>query len=150
MSTGIASRTRSRQALPFRQSLSVLLLTGDGDLVFNRGGEHLNHYDLRKRFYAALDRAELRRIRFHDLRHCFGSTAITALNPYAVRATWATSITRPPSATSTTSRAARMRPDSPRRLGINLGINLSQDRALRTTQSKTPVPEGGSVQPIRP
>jgi integrase len=40
---------------------------------------------LRKRFYAALDAAELKRIRFHDLRHHFCSLAITVLDPYAVQ-----------------------------------------------------------------
>jgi integrase len=57
----------------------------DGDLVFTREGEHLNHFDLRKRYYAALERAGLRRLRFHDLRHAFGSAAITTLDPYAVQ-----------------------------------------------------------------
>jgi integrase len=59
--------------------------TADGDLVFSREGEHLNHYDLRKRYYATLKRAGLRRLRFHDLRHCFGSAAITTLDAYAVQ-----------------------------------------------------------------
>jgi integrase len=59
--------------------------TADGDLVFTRGGEHLDHYDLRKRYYAALGRAGLRRLRFHDLRHAFGSAAITKLDPHAVQ-----------------------------------------------------------------
>jgi integrase len=59
--------------------------TADDDLVFSREGEHLNHYDLRKRYYTAVKRAGLRRLRFHDLRHCFGSAAITALDPYAVQ-----------------------------------------------------------------
>jgi integrase len=40
---------------------------------------------LRRRFYGALERAGLRRIRFHDLRHHFGSLAITVLDPYAVQ-----------------------------------------------------------------
>jgi integrase len=57
----------------------------DGDLVFTREGEHLNHFDLRKRYYAALERAGLRRLRFHDLRHAFGSAAITELDPHAVQ-----------------------------------------------------------------
>jgi integrase len=60
--------------------------TGDGDLVFcSTVGTHLDHYGLRRRFYAALDRAGLRRIRFHDLRHAFGSAAIKRLDPYAVQ-----------------------------------------------------------------
>jgi hypothetical protein len=59
--------------------------TGEDDLVFTREGEHLNHFDLRKRYYAALERAGLRRLRFHDLRHAFGSAAITKLDAYAVQ-----------------------------------------------------------------
>ncbi len=59
--------------------------TGDDDLVFTREGEHLNHYELRKRYYAASKRAGLRRLRFHDLRHAFGSAAITKLDAYAVQ-----------------------------------------------------------------
>lgn len=38
-----------------------------------------------RRYYRALEHAELRRIRFHDLRHCFGSAAITKLDAYAVQ-----------------------------------------------------------------
>jgi integrase len=61
-------------------------VTADEDLVFcNTGGEHLDSWALRRRFYKALDRAGLRRIRFHDLRHLFGSLAITVLDPYAVQ-----------------------------------------------------------------
>ena len=49
-------------------------LTDDDDLVFcNTVGEHLDAWALRRRFYAALERAGLRRIRFHDLRHTFGT-----------------------------------------------------------------------------
>jgi integrase len=60
--------------------------TGEDDLVFsNTVGDHLNSWSLRRRFYLALDRAELRRIRFHDLRHHFGTNAITALDAYAVQ-----------------------------------------------------------------
>jgi integrase len=59
--------------------------TEDDDLVFTREGEHLNSYALRRRYYATLNRAGLRRLRFHDLRHAFGSAAITKLDPYAVQ-----------------------------------------------------------------
>lgn len=60
--------------------------TEDGDLVFcNQVGDHLNHARVRRRFYRALERAGLRRIRFHDLRHHFGTNAITALDAYAVQ-----------------------------------------------------------------
>lgn len=60
--------------------------TSDGDLVFcSEVGEYLDHFGLRKRYYAALELAGLRRVRFHDLRHCFGTAAITKLDPYAVQ-----------------------------------------------------------------
>lgn len=60
--------------------------TDDGDLVFaSEVGEHLDHFTLRKRYYAALDRAGLRRIRFHDLRHAFGTAAIQKLDAYSVQ-----------------------------------------------------------------
>lgn len=60
--------------------------TGDDDLVFcSEAGDHLDHFKLRKSYYAALDRAGLRRIRFHDLRHAFGTAAIKTLDPYAVQ-----------------------------------------------------------------
>lgn len=52
--------------------------TGPDDLVFTETGAPLDHWTLRRHYYAALERAGLRRIRFHDLRHCFGSTAVRA------------------------------------------------------------------------
>jgi len=53
--------------------------TGPDDLVFcNAAGEHLDAWALRRRYGAALTAAGLRRVRFHDLRHCFGSTAVRA------------------------------------------------------------------------
>lgn len=60
--------------------------TGDGDLVFcNEAGQWVDSWALRDRFYRALKSAGLRRIRFHDLRHHFGSLAITVLDAYAVQ-----------------------------------------------------------------
>lgn len=53
--------------------------TGEDDLVFCQAtGQHLDGWTLRRRYDAALKRAGLRRVRFHDLRHCFGSTAVRA------------------------------------------------------------------------
>ncbi len=60
--------------------------TGDDDLVFcSETGDYLDHFELRKRYYAALEAAGLRRIRFHDLRHAFGTAAITKLDPHRVQ-----------------------------------------------------------------
>ena len=54
--------------------------TGDDDLVFpGTTGAYLDASALYRRFMAAARRAELRRLRFHDLRHTFGTTM--AANP---------------------------------------------------------------------
>jgi len=49
----------------------------EDDLVFpGSGGEQLDDSALRRRFYAARMAAGLKRIRFHDLRHTFGTLAV--------------------------------------------------------------------------
>lgn len=54
--------------------------TAADDLVFCTGeGGFLDHHKLRRRFYRALARARVRRVRFHDLRHCFACLAVQAL-----------------------------------------------------------------------
>lgn len=59
---------------------------GDDDLVFcTIVGEHLDYFEHLARYKAALAKAGLREIRFHDLRHAFGSAAITTLDAYAVQ-----------------------------------------------------------------
>jgi integrase len=51
--------------------------TGPEDLVFvNSLGNPLDDSKLRRRFYRTVDRAGLKRIRFHDLRHSFGTLAV--------------------------------------------------------------------------
>ncbi|MGH2989357.1 MAG: tyrosine-type recombinase/integrase, partial [Solirubrobacterales bacterium] len=53
--------------------------TGDDDLVFvNAVGDHVERSTLRRRYVAALKRAGLKRLRFHDLRHTFGTLAVQA------------------------------------------------------------------------
>jgi integrase len=53
--------------------------TGEDDLVFvNVVGEAFEESAMRRRFYAALKGAELGHIRFHDLRHTFGTLAVQA------------------------------------------------------------------------
>jgi integrase len=69
--------------------------TGDRDLVFcNEAGEHFEDSSLRRRFYAARERADLKPIRFHDLRHTFGTLAVPVFPLSDVRRTWATPISR--------------------------------------------------------
>jgi integrase len=51
--------------------------TGDDDLVFvGRLGEFVDPSALRRRYDSAVKRAGLRRLRFHDLRHTFGTRMI--------------------------------------------------------------------------
>lgn len=51
--------------------------TGDDDLVFaGETGTYLSDSGLRVRYKAALRRASLRELRFHDLRHTFGTRMI--------------------------------------------------------------------------
>jgi integrase len=53
--------------------------TAEDDLVFcSETGAFLDDSALRKRFHRALDRAGLRRLRLHDLRHTFGTIAVQA------------------------------------------------------------------------
>jgi integrase len=56
--------------------------TGPDDLVFaGQTGEYLDGSALRRRFKRARDAAGLRPLRFHDLRHTFGSVAIRTVDP---------------------------------------------------------------------
>jgi integrase len=51
--------------------------TGDDDLVFvGELGSYLDGSALRRRYASALRRAGLRPLRFHDLRHTFGTRMI--------------------------------------------------------------------------
>ncbi len=61
--------------------------TAEGDLVFCEvGGAHLDDDRVRYRYSATLTRAALRRLRFHDLRHTFGTIAITRADIVEVQA----------------------------------------------------------------
>lgn len=60
--------------------------TEDDDLVFcSTVGTYLETWALRRRFYKAIERAGLRRIRLHDLRHYFGTMAVTMLDGFRVQ-----------------------------------------------------------------
>jgi integrase len=62
-------------------------LTREDDLVFAESyGDWLNDDKLRVRYDRALRSAGLRRLRFHDLRHTFGSLAITRADIVEVQA----------------------------------------------------------------
>ncbi len=62
--------------------------TQDDDLVFvNMVGEWIDRSALYRRYVAAQQRAGLRRLRFHDLRHSFGTMAVRAF-PITDVQTW--------------------------------------------------------------
>jgi integrase len=51
--------------------------TADGELVFaGVVGGHLDSNEVRRVYHKALQHAGLRRLRFHDLRHTFGTRAV--------------------------------------------------------------------------
>jgi integrase len=59
---------------------------GPDDVVFvGETGQHLDGSALRRRYKAAQKRAKLRALRFHDLRHTFGSLAIRELGTLDVQ-----------------------------------------------------------------
>jgi integrase len=61
---------------------------GDVDQVFlGAGGGYLDGSALRRRYERALERAGLRRLRFHDLRHTFGTRMIAVADIVRVRLT---------------------------------------------------------------
>lgn len=69
--------------------------TDPDDLVFvDEHGGNVDDLRLRKRFEAALARAGLKRIRFHDLRHTFGTLAVQRFRLRTSRRTWATPTSR--------------------------------------------------------
>ena len=59
---------------------------GDDDMVFaGEGGGYLDGSALRRRYKSALDRAGLRSLRFHDLRHTFGTRMIAKADIHRVQ-----------------------------------------------------------------
>ena len=81
---GVPKSGRVRSAPMIDQVATVLdqlsrreWFTGENDLVFcNDVGDHFDDSALRRRFYSARSAAGLKRIRFHDLRHTFGTLAV--------------------------------------------------------------------------
>ena len=76
------------QVIPHLDRLSRRpYFTAPDDLVLVNGrGGAVEESALRRRFWKALDRAGLRRVRIHDLRHSYGSLAVRAYRLDEVRA----------------------------------------------------------------
>jgi integrase len=96
-SANTTGKTKSRKprTVPMVEKVAVALkevkqrpfLTGKSDLVFvSRERTNLDGSALRRRYGRALDAAGLRQLRFHDLRHTFGSLAINVASIVQVQA----------------------------------------------------------------
>jgi integrase len=97
---GLAGKTKSRKSrtVPMVDKVAVALkqlkqlkqrgfLTGKTNLVFvSRERTNVDGSALRRRYGKALQAAGLRQLRFHDLRHTFGSLAINVASIVQVQA----------------------------------------------------------------
>lgn len=94
----VTKSRRSVRAVPLADRLAAELerhfgrseVTGDEELVFahpETGGPY-DTSRMRKRFVDAVGRAELRRVRFHDLRHTFGTQMAAAGAPLRAIQEW--------------------------------------------------------------
>lgn len=90
-----APKSRKSRTVPMVDDVASVLKqlrerpvhTGKGNLVFvSREGGHVDGSALRRRYLATLDAAGLRRLRFHDLRHTFGSLSINSASIVQVQA----------------------------------------------------------------
>jgi integrase len=95
---GTPKTQRSTRAVPLADRVAAELerhfqrssFQGDDDLVFAHPerGTVLDHSDLGRRFKRALAAAGVRRVRFHDLRHTFGTRMAAAGVPLRTLQEW--------------------------------------------------------------
>jgi integrase len=84
------------------------LFTSDDDLVFaNVVGDVLDYDAMYRRYKRAQDRAGVRPLRFHDLRHSFGTMAVRASRSPTSKPGWGTPTSQLRASTSTTHRSPR-------------------------------------------
>lgn len=77
-------------AQPLAQLASRAQSAGDDDLVFAHPhlGTYLSPYTIIPRFKKALERAGVRDVRFHDLRHTFGTQMASSGVPMRTLQAW--------------------------------------------------------------
>jgi integrase len=95
---GTPKSRRSSRAVPMAARVAVELerqfrttaFPADDDLVFCHPatGDPYDASRMRKRFYVALENAGVRRVRFHDLRHTFGTRMAAAGAPLRAIQEW--------------------------------------------------------------
>jgi len=106
-----STKSRRVREVPLADQAAIALerlsrrkeFTAPDDYVFvGRLGRRLDPSALRRRFERARDAAGLDRLRFHDLRHTYGSLLIAGgIDLVSVKPPWATRGSRRPSATCT-------------------------------------------------
>ena len=109
--------------------------TGPDDFVFaGVDGRYLDGSALRRRYSAAQKRAKLRPIRFHDLRHTFGSLAVTQAESVRELQDWMGHADA-----RTTARYVHYKPrkSEARRLGKAFRIEQPETKTSATTQETT-------------
>jgi integrase len=122
-----------------RGSASMAIRTGPDDIVFpGDGAGHLDASALRRRFVAARDATGLRPLRFHDLRHTFGSLAINRASIVQVQAWMGHADAKTTMATCTTRAKRTRRSFSPTRfvpLEHRLATSLSPNRGPQRSRA---------------
>jgi integrase len=74
-------------AISLQQQKQRSFMTDPSDLVFiSREHTNVDGSALRRRYMRTLEAADLRQLRFHDLRHTFGSLAINVASIVQVQA----------------------------------------------------------------
>jgi integrase len=117
----------------------------EDDLVFcNLVGRRLDSSALRRRYKRARDAAGLRPLRWHDLRHSYGSMLVAGgIDLVSIKKGWATPSSRPPAAISTRGRRQSWRRSSP----TPCARPTRRVRRARTTSSSR---DSRTVMPMRP
>ena len=130
--------------------------TGDDDLVFSSvTGDYLDPSALSKRYRLALERADLRRLRFHDLRHTFGTRMIAKADIRRVQewmghADVATTmkylhyVERPDEAELVAAAFAVTRPQGQHQRGSTRFVTIHAARSERTKRTRRPTFTCGS------